>query len=263
MNWLGKLIGGAAGMALGGPALAAVGLVVGHQVDARLQRGAPKKSTRTQSAFINTTFEVMGHVCKVDGRVSEAEIAMATTVMDRMALSPVQRRDAMNRFRHGKRNDFVMGDVLTRFREQCQSSPMLLGMFMDVQLGAALADGDLTQEEEVTLRFIAVRLGIPSATFEQMLRAARIERRYATGAGQRRSTSSAHSELDEAYSVLGIDSSASDQEVKQAYRRLLSQHHPDKIAAADVSEEMQRLANEKTLRIRRAYERIQSIRGAA
>jgi DnaJ like chaperone protein len=259
---LGKLIGGAAGMALGGPALAAVGLAVGHQVDVRLKRGAPKKSTRMQSAFINTTFEVMGHICKVDGRVSEAEIAMATKVMDRMALSQAQRRDAMNRFRNGKRNDFVLGDVLGRFREQCQSSPMLLGMFMDVQLGAALADADLSQEEEVTLRFIAVRLGIPSATFEQMLRAARIERRYSSAAAHGRHAS-ARSELEDDYSVLGIASTASDQEVKQAYRRLLSQHHPDKIAAADVSEEMKRLANDRTLRVRRAYERIQSMRGAA
>jgi DnaJ like chaperone protein len=63
--------------------------------------------------------------------------------------------------------------------------------------------------------------------------------------------------LAEAYQVLGLTPNATQVEVKQAYRRLMSQHHPDKLAAKGLSEEAMRLANEKTQQISKAYETIQ------
>ena len=67
--------------------------------------------------------------------------------------------------------------------------------------------------------------------------------------------------VDEAYKVLGIDKSYSDKEIKRAYRRLLAQHHPDKLVAKGLPEEMQKLANEKTQEIISAYEIIKKHRG--
>jgi DnaJ like chaperone protein len=203
----------------------------------------------------------MGHLCKADGRVSEAEIAMASKVMQRMALNQTQRRRAMEQFRAGKEPAFVLGDTLTKLRNDCGKAPMLLHMFVDVQLSAALADGDLTPQEDTTLRFICVRLGIPAPIYEQSLNAARIEAGLRGGAGGQRGVAKSMNEDD--YAVLGVSANAADAEIKQAYRRLISQHHPDKLAAEGVSAEMLRLANEKTLRVRQAYERIQSMRGAA
>lgn len=263
MNWWGKVIGAAAGMALGGPVLAVAGAAIGHQVDRRLP-GATAQSNangRMQLAFMDATFAVMGHLCKADGRVSEAEIAMASKVMQRMALSPTQRRRAMDQFRAGKSPSFVLGDTLTRLRQDCGSAPMLLQMFVDVQLSAALADGDLTPQEDTTLRFVCVRLGVPAPLYEQALHAARIEAGLGRTSGG--AARAAPTGRDDDYAVLGVSASATDAEIKQAYRRLISQHHPDKLAAEGVSAEMLRLANEKTLRVRQAYERIQSMRGAA
>ena len=67
--------------------------------------------------------------------------------------------------------------------------------------------------------------------------------------------------IEDAYKTLGIDESLSDKEVKRAYRRLLAQHHPDKLVAKGLPEEMQKLANEKTQEIIQAYEAIKKHRG--
>ena len=62
--------------------------------------------------------------------------------------------------------------------------------------------------------------------------------------------------------MLGVSSSASDDEIKKAYRRLTNQHHPDKLVAKGMPEEMIKLANEKTQEIRKAWERIRDHRSA-
>jgi DnaJ like chaperone protein len=84
------------------------------------------------------------------------------------------------------------------------------------------------------------------------------------GFGQQQSHSSHHqrstfshaSDLENPYTILGVPPSASKQEVKRAYRRLVSQHHPDKLIAAKASAERIKQANIKTQQIRKAYEQI-------
>ena len=66
--------------------------------------------------------------------------------------------------------------------------------------------------------------------------------------------------LEEAYQVLGVDSSASDTEVKTAYRRLMNRHHPDKLVAKGLPEEMMKLATDKTRDIQGAWEQIREHR---
>jgi DnaJ like chaperone protein len=66
--------------------------------------------------------------------------------------------------------------------------------------------------------------------------------------------------LHEAYAVLGVDRTAGDAEVKKAYRRLMNQHHPDKLVARGLPEEMIDLATEKTQEIKAAYETVMESR---
>ena len=68
------------------------------------------------------------------------------------------------------------------------------------------------------------------------------------------------STLKAAYQVLGVAETASDAEVKKAYRRLMNQHHPDKLVAKGLPEEMMKLATEKTQEIKNAYEQIKIVR---
>ena len=68
-------------------------------------------------------------------------------------------------------------------------------------------------------------------------------------------------QLSSAYALLNVAEDASDAEIKKAYRRLLSQHHPDKLVAKGLPEEMMKMAAEKTHQIRKAYEIIREQRG--
>ena len=85
---------------------------------------------------------------------------------------------------------------------------------------------------------------------------------FVTGAAGGHAPGQSVQPIGEAYKVLGVPQSASDAEVKKAYRRLTNQHHPDKLVAKGMPEEMVKLANEKTQEIRRAWERIRDHRKA-
>ena len=78
---------------------------------------------------------------------------------------------------------------------------------------------------------------------------------------QRRLLSKLYINIKDAYKVLGVQNDASDAEVKKAYRRLMSQHHPDKLVSKGLPDEMIRIATDRTHEIRKAYENIRSNRG--
>ena len=261
MAWWGKVIGGTFGFMLGGPLGAALGAVLGHRFDKGLRgieyEGGGGDLERVQAAFFTATFSVMGHVAKSDGRVSATEIAMAEQLMRQMRLSPDQRRVAIGLFNEGKRSEFPLDDALRQFRRECHRRTTLLQMFLEIQIQAALADGRLHPEENRMLLRVATDLGFAPDDVERLIHmlsgAARQGRGDAGGpAGP--------AELAAAYETLGIESAASDAEVKRAYRRLMNQHHPDKLVAKGLPEEMVKLATEKTQQIRTAYERVRQSR---
>ncbi len=246
------------GFLLGGWIGGAVGLFLGHMYDrARaVVRPVAEALSRMQETFFRTTFRVMGHISKADGRVSEAEIRAAEQIMARMNLSPEQRRSAIGYFREGKAADFDLDDALDVLRGVIRWQPMLARFFLEVQLEVAFADGRVDPAERALLLRIAERLGLSPEDVQRLESLLRGER----GAENRAQGRDA---LAAAYETLGISADASDAEVKKAYRRLMSQHHPDKLASRGLPEEMMRLAKEKTQHIRAAYETIREARGMA
>jgi DnaJ like chaperone protein len=263
MNWWGKLVGGAFGFMLGGPLGALFGAVLGHNFDVGLRQS--QSSTRAgwgrqeqvQTAFFTATFSLMGHLCKVDGRVSEEEIAIARQVMDRMILNTAQRKIAMELFTAGKQEGFPVSEVLQQLRYVIGRHTALRRMFIEIQLYAAYADGVLHQAERRLLQDVCTALGISHAEFEAL--AAAIggglhHGRRATGAQP------AGISLSDAYAVLNISRDATDAEVKKSYRRLMNQHHPDKLVSKGLPEEMIKIAAQRTHEIRQAYEKIREAR---
>ena len=126
-------------------------------------------------------------------------------------------------------------------------------MFIEVQLQAAYADGTLDAAEDEVLVHICGRLGISHFAYEQMKRMFNANQRR--GSHQQTGITA-----DEAYAVLGVRESSTDVEIKRAYRRLISQHHPDKLVSKGLPEEMMTVAKEKTQQITEAYDTLRKIR---
>lgn len=260
---LGKLIGAVVGYMMGDFLGLLIGLILGHQLDKYLVRQAggflltslAKHQVQAQRAFFEATFSVMGHLAKADGRVSEQEIALARQVMQRMGLDETATREAMELFGRGKQPEFDLEDTIQTLRSATRGRINLLQMFIEIQLSAGFADGSLTAAERELLLKICDLLGFPRAAFE------RLEAMIQAEINHRQAGSDQRPSVADAYAILNIDETASDAEVKKAYRRLTSEHHPDKLAAKGLPPEMMKLAEEKTHEIRSAYERIRAERG--
>ncbi|MGR9051976.1 MAG: co-chaperone DjlA [Gammaproteobacteria bacterium] len=267
MSWLGKFVGGAFGFLLGGPLGAILGASVGHQFDLgrdetdRNARLNPGDRHRVQTAFFTATFSVMGHIAKADGRVSPAEINLAEQVMNNMGLSGDMRKAANNLFQHGKSRDFPLHEALHQFRAECRGRISLIRMFLEIQIQAALADGSISGAEDKLLADICAHLGVSRFDYERIkLQLTAQQRFYRYSHEYQRQPVRPQNNLADAYAVLGVKADASDDEIKKAYRRLMSQHHPDKLVAKGLPEEMMTLAKEKTQQIRKAYETITEAR---
>ena len=258
MNWWGKLIGGGLGFMMGGPLGAIMGAAFGHQFDKgmhHLDQDIPAGNTqRTQAAFFTASFSVMGHIAKVDGQVSTSEIKLAELVMNQMQLTPDQRKAAINLFNEGKQPDFPLDEVLQQFRKECHRRTSLLQMFMEILISTALADGRIDQAEQSVIIHIGQQLGFDESVIRQLIEMVRAQQHYVNQPAQ------SHATLEDAYSVLGIPSTITDSDLKKAYRRLMSQHHPDKLVSKGLPEEMIKLATEKTQEIKAAYEQIKRTR---
>lgn len=273
MSWVGKVFGGAFGFLTAGPLGAILGTALGHQFDRGLagiekSHGSAFRSgaqERVQMAFFTATFSVMGHISKADGRVSEAEIELARSVMAKMALSNDLRQTAMQLFTEGKSPAFPIDDVLDQLSRECQRRTVLIRMFIEIQLQQALADGIMSPAKERLLLHICDRLRFSRFEFQTLKTIFEAQQRFSgarTGGWQQAGREKRRSsELADAYAVLGLTPAASDADIKRAYRRLIGQHHPDKLVAKGLPEEMMKIATEKTQQIRKAYERIRSARG--
>src|ERR1700689_4418876 len=118
MYWGGKIIGGVLGLAAMGPWGAVLGAVIGHQFDAGASFGSLLGSGGADPKLVNelffpTTFRVMGHIAKADGRVSEQEIASARAVMHALRLNSAQMLAAMGYFTEGKQPGFDVDTALS------------------------------------------------------------------------------------------------------------------------------------------------------
>lgn len=270
MSWWGTVVGGAFGYLLGGPLGAVLGAALGRQFDrglvgisddANFARG---DTERVQTAFFTATFSVMGFLAKVDGRVSEDEIGLARSVMDQMQLNADQKQAAIHLFNAGKQSDFPLHDALDQFRRECRGRRNLLQMFLEILIATAMADGKMDPREYDNLRIISVGVGFSETMLEQIVAMVEAQQHFASDAGNRsggyRTASASKATSADAYAVLGVAPSASDAEIKKAYRRLMSQHHPDKLVSKGLPEEMMELAKQKTQEIRAAYEQIKKQR---
>lgn len=284
MQIFGKILGAFFGFLFGGPIGAAFGLFLGHRFDKarRLNQagfrsssfGSGPSQAERQAEFFHSAFSVMGHVAKAKGQVTQHEIQVVSTIMDKMGIHGEARTAAQNAFREGKSSDFPLDSVLEKVRISTGGRFDLIQFFIELQISAAFADGDLHSSEREILYRVAKGLGFSSAQLERRLHAQEAAFRFhqsggfqgGFGGSQGQSSSSWQQasqaeQLSDAYQVLGVSESAESKEVKRAYRKLMNEHHPDKLMAKGLPPEMMNVAKEKSQDIQNAYDLVKKIKG--
>jgi len=259
MRIIGTLLGGLFGFMLLGPLGLFLGIFIGRMFDRGISHSTWSflhngQSSVTQKLFFDVTFSVMGHVAKSDGRISESEISAARATMQRFGLNETECVRAINCFNVGKQQDFDLVTTLKQFLNQCRQMA-LRQLFIEIQIQAAIAGG-LTSQKKQLLKQLIQLCDVP--VFNLLHFADLFSEEYkshAKSAWQNRSNTS------DDYATLGVSSNATPAEIKRAYRKLMSENHPDKLMSKGLPESMVKAATEKTQRIRTAYEKICKARG--
>ena len=269
VNVIGKLLGLVIGFAFFHHPLAILICVgLGHLWDrsAQAMRGFGDIGPLS---FVEPLFGLAGAIAKSDGRVSEEEIAAAERLMYRLQLGNEQRSAAIERFNAGKQSDFATTGAIVQLKQWCGGRRDRAFLLADLLLDIVCAEGPLAPAkltlvhklcwslgmDELQLAALAAMKGYSYVAPEDWTAYQRAQGGRQPGAGARRTAA----EGKDAYAVLGITRSASDAEVKRAYRRLMSQHHPDKLG--DVPEELKRRAEARAREINAAYEIVHAERG--
>jgi DnaJ like chaperone protein len=258
--FFGKVIGGLIGLSTGGILGLIFGVFIGHMFDRGLNNalhaGSPENVERVKNSFFETTFLLAGYLAKIDGQVSRSEIDLTENFIAQMGLSGDQRERAIELFRQGAVVGFDIEPVVTDFLKICGPRRKLQQTLLVFLIALATVDKGIEPSEHAALIRIASLMGLSAAQLELMLRMARAQEHFQ----QDGSVPASEHSLEDAYSALGVSKNIGDKDLKRAYRKLMSQNHPDKLIAKGVPENMIKVATARSQDIQAAYEMIKKTR---
>ena len=255
----GKIVGGLIGVLAGGPFGAILGVFVGHQFDKGLggvlnpMSAEQQESIRT--AYFETLFSLLGHLAKSDGRISKVEIAQAEALMGSMGLDSSNRHAAIDLFQLGSKAEFSVDQTMEKFILVCGRHNNLKRSLLNYLISLAMADGELHPGEQAVLQAVAKHLGFSASLFKKVIDMVKAQSQF-RDSGYQSQRPDTKTQLDSAYTALGVKPSNSDAQIKKAYRKLISENHPDKLIGQGMPEDMVKLATERTQEIQTAYECI-------
>lgn len=278
----GKIIGTGFGFMFGKIPGAILGFIVGHMFDRGYSQDfnqmggfsrffTSQDELKSQAIFFHALFSTMGHIAKADGQVTDVEIKMASNLMDQMGLSGDLRAEAQQAFREGKAADFPVQDMLREFKASCHGRRDILQVFLEILIQAAYADGALDKKEHAVLEIVAQHLGFRQHELLYLLSMFEAEKRFRQG-GRRtgQQSQSGHKQsrpysqqqnIDDAYKILGVKATDDGQTIKKAYRKLMSENHPDKLISKGLPKQALEIAKAKAQDIQAAYEMIKQNKG--
>lgn len=253
----GKIVGGAAGFALGGPLGALIGAAAGHAVDlyrdserdaapdsggpgASSSRPGDERAATRQVAFTVAVIVLAAKMAKADGRVTREEIAAFKQVFH---VPGPELRNVGRLFDQARKDAHGFEPYARQIARMFPRRSKVLEELIDGLFYIAKADGKVSEEELSYLHRIASIFGFAEADWGRI-------RESHLGADR-----------SDPYRILGVAHDASDGAIKAAWRKLIREHHPDKLIAKGMPKEFVDLATQKMASINAAYDRIAKARG--
>lgn len=237
MGLFGSLAGASIGWWTLGPVGAIIGLIIGHVAEESSARSHQNVNTSARDGFIASLLVLMAAVMKADGKVLKAELTFVKAYLVR-TFGEQKAAEALIMLREILNKEIPVDSVCAQIRANIDypSRLELLHLLFEV----ANSDGAIPQSEINVLQNIAQYLGLSATDYSSILNM------YLESS-------------DASYKVLEITSSATDEEVKKAYRKMAVKYHPDKVV--HLGEEFQKTAGEKFKKVNDAYEKIKKSRG--
>jgi len=250
-------IGALIGAIFGGFPGALIGGLVGYFTGTALRRSFIGNLQIAQSQLVESTFSIMGALCKADSVVTRDEINAVKQIFKLLNVTGEQQQEAKTAFNLGKQADFDLDAAVDDFARISRGRAPLVQLFLQVQCMAVAADGQIHPAEHAMLVRIARRLGLNEADVLQL----EALLRSAMGGGHRAPGGPPPKDrLADAYAALGVTANSTPAEIKRAYRKLISKSHPDKLAARGLPESMRPVAEERSRELNSAYGLIKDAR---
>ena len=246
--FIGAIVGGLPGFLIGG--------LIGYGAGFLLRQSLLGGLRVVQSQLLESVFAVMGALCKADNVITRDEINAVEQMFGMLNLHGEQREQAKAAFNRGKQPEFDLDAAVDQFARISHGRRPLVQLFLQLQVMAIAADGRIDPAEHTMLVRIARRLGLSEADVSQLEALLRAGTAGPSGPGARPT----QDKLADAYIALGVTPNSDAAEIKRAYRKLISQNHPDKLAARGLPESMRAVAEERSRELNSAYDLIKAAR---
>ena len=232
-----KWIGGGLGWALAGPLGAVLGFVVGTFIDQAGPIRQVESGVTTRGDFAVSLLVLIAAVMNADKKVLASELDYVKQYFVQN-FGRASAQEAMLMLRDILKQSIPVRDVSIQIKNKLDYSSRL--QLIHFLYGVSYSDRKVSPEEIKVIRMIAGYLGITEKDMDSL-------------------QSMFYKDIDSAYKILEIDPTATNEEVKKAYRRMAIKYHPDKVNY--LGEEFRKTANEKFQKVNEAYERIKKERG--